>query len=641
MKLLLPVLILCAGLSGPTPAAVLPAEKLLPSDTLFVLGAPDWSQIRTFYAKSPHSQLWSDPALKAFKDKFMGKLKSDVIVPLERELGLKFDDYKELAQGQLTFAVTRNGWEGKPDKSPGLLLLLDSKGKSDQLKKQLADLKKKWVDSGKQIKTDKIHGVEFTTLVISTDDISRTFEKIFPDPTEGFESLDGPKRKKNAKNMELLVGQSESLLILGTAAGDIEKILIRQSGGLVPTLSEHATYEANHNALFRNALVFAWLNAQTLVETFTKQLAAEGDKRQRNPGQPQADKLMAALGLNGVKSGALALSDAGEGSVAQLFIGVPEAARKGLFKMLVLEAKDAHPPPFVPAEAVKFQRWRLDLQKTWSALEAMLTDIYPPTAGAIKLVFENAGKDKDPNFDLRKSLIGNLGDDMITYQKAPRDSTFAELNSPPTLFLVSSANAEQLANAVKMISSLLPPAAGGAKPKEREFLGRKIYSLPLPARRGPDGNPLREERSLQYAASGGYVAMSADTALLEEYLRSGDSKPKSLRESPGLSDAAQNVGGMSTGLFGYENQNETMRVVLEALKKDSGAFANVLSLTPLGGRLGLAEDNKAFKEWFDFSLLPAFDKIAKYFYLTVYAGSITADGLNFKVFTPVPPLLRK
>jgi hypothetical protein len=288
---------------------------------------------------------------------------------------------------------------------------------------------------------------------------------------------------------------------------------------------------------------------------------------------------------------------------------------------------------------VKFQRWRLDLQKTWRTLESMLTELSPAAAGAIKLVFETAGKDKDPNFDLRKSLIGNLGDDVISYQKTPRNTTFAELNSPPTIFLLSSANAEQLANAVKMISSLLPQGGTG-KPKEREFLGRKVYALPLPPQRGPDGNALRGERYLNYAASGGYVALSADTALLEEYLRSSDSKSKSLSEIPGLGDAAQKVGGMATGLFGYENQNETMRVTLEVLKKDSSAVANMLSLTPLGGRLGLTEDNKAFKEWFDFALLPAFDKIAKYFYITVYAGSVTADGFNFKVFAPLPPQMR-
>ena len=59
-------------------------------------------------------------------------------------------------------------------------------------------------------------------------------------------------------------------------------------------------------------------------------------------------------------------------------------------------------------------------------------------ASVIKLVVDNAGKEKDPNFDLRKQLIANLGDDVISYQKTPRQTTLADLSSPPSLFLISS-----------------------------------------------------------------------------------------------------------------------------------------------------------------------------------------------------------
>jgi len=43
-------------------------------------------------------------------------------------------------------------------------------------------------------------------------------------------------------------------------------------------------------------------------------------------------------------------------------------------------------------------------------------------AGVLKLLIDNAGKDKDPDFDLRKNLFANLGDDLITYQKIPGNS---------------------------------------------------------------------------------------------------------------------------------------------------------------------------------------------------------------------------
>jgi hypothetical protein len=47
----------------------------------------------------------------------------------------------------------------------------------------------------------------------------------------------------------------------------------------------------------------------------------------------------------------------------------------------------------------------------------------------------------------------------------------------------------------------------------------------------------------------------------------------------------------------------------------------------------------AFRAWLDFTLLPDYDSVSKYFYLSVFAGNANSDGLTFKVFTPRPPQL--
>jgi hypothetical protein len=256
--------------------------------------------------------------------------------------------------------------------------------------------------------------------------------------------------------------------------------------------------------------------------------------------------------------------------------------------------------------------------------------------GGLKLILETAGKDKDPNFDLRKELIGNLGDDIISYQKIPRTNTLAGLSSAPSIYLFGSPNAEKLSAALKTITSLLPPQWTNLK--ERELLGKKVYSLTLPTGANPDGST--SQRSYHYSASGGYLAVSTDEAILESYLRSSDNTGKTLRDSVGLADAAQKIGGMSTGMFGYENASETMRVTLGALKEDSGSIEKLLALTPFAPRIG-GKDGKGLKDWVDFSLLPPFEQIAKYFYFTVYSGNATPDGIDYKMFSPTPPQLKK
>ena len=635
--------ILCVTLS--TRAAVPAPDALLANDTLAMLTVPDYATAKSAWSRQAMMRLWDDPAVKPFRDKFVGKFKSEFIEPLERELGIKFADYTDLAQGQITFALTQSEWDGTPGKLPGFLLLVDSKEKSDSLKSTLGTLRKKWIDSGKQIRTDKIRDIEFTTFVFKSDELGKTLDKALPKD----KNADKEKEKAEAaddqpkaapKKVELLFGQSGSLLVIGNSAKDIEKILIRQTGGGVPSLGEQAAFAA-HAQMFRDSTSFGWVNLKPIIEILSKTF--KGGAAAPAPGL-SPEKVISAVGLKGVQTLAAHTKDSPDGMLMQIQLNVPESARKGLFKILSFDAKDAAPLPFVPADAVKFTRYRIDMQKAWNTMENMLGEINPQLAGGVKMMVDLAGKDKDPDFDLRKSLIANLGDDVVSYQKAPRSQSFEDLSSPPTLVLISSPKAEQLASSIRAITGFLPQ---GGKVKEREFLGRKVYAMNLPA----TGEDKKRNRVLSYAASGGYVAFSTDVATFEEYLR-GNS-PSSLRDAPGLADATQKIGGMGTGLFGYENQAETMRATIETLKKESGNIAKML-----GAQFGSKDegDDKPnqqgkpkegeekegkFKEWFDFSLLPSFDRIAKYFYFTVWGGSVNSDAFTIKAFSPTPPQLKK
>src|SRR6185436_4904445 len=176
-------------------------------------------------------------------------------------------------------------------------------------------------------------------------------------------------------------------------------------------------------------------------------------------------------------------------------------------------------------------------------------------------------------------------DDLITYQKRPRGTSAAELRSPPSLYLLGSPNAEQLAAACKSILAFLSQQSG--KTNEREFLGRKIFSLPAPALPlpVPTGTTPAPPRTLNFAASGGYVAFSTDVSLLEEYLRSSDSQGKALRETAGLAEAAQRVTGPGAALFGYQNQVEAMRATLDLLKKDPASATNASPFASMSSAL--------------------------------------------------------
>jgi hypothetical protein len=623
-----------------TASAVVPSvEKILPDDTLLMMTTPDYAKLRDIYRSSPQTQLWDDPAMKPFKEKFLSKLTEDLIQPLEKDLGIKFADYTNLPQGQITFAITQNGWPMTENSRAGILFLLDTKDKNAQLTKNLADLRKKWVDAGKTLRTEKIRNVEFSVLPISDKDIPKTLRKFAGADRE----TDTEETSTNAPKNEIYIGQYESLLVVGTAAKPIEKVLVHMTGGEMPSLGDLAVYDANRLALFRDAPFYGWANTKSLMDLFNRKQAKEDTDTPDPFAMLNPTRILTALGVSSLRTLAFSVQVANDGSTVQVFGSMPASSRQGIFAMLP-EAKDSTPPSFVPADAVKFQRWRVDGQKAWTTLQKVMNDISPQAKQAISFMIDTANaaaKEKDPDFDMNKNFFGNLGDDMITYEKAPHGTTLAELSAAPSLFLLGSPNPDKIVAAFKYLLMLANPQ--GASPKEREFLGRKIYTAPLPGAAMGGANlsgATPPARTLTYAASTTYVAISTDAAMVEEYLRSSDSQKKTLRETPGLTEAIAKAGGSSTGLFGYENQAETTRAVFEAMRTSSSTNSTPNTTAMMLGLGGLPSTG-SLKEWMDFSLLPPFDKISKYFGFSVYTLGSNPDGLLFKMYAPVPAGVRK
>ena len=623
-------------------AAIPAADQLLPSDTLLMVTAADAGKLRETWGGSPMGQFIADPAMSAIRDKFIARWKEEFLTPLERELGVKVEDYSSLLRGQVTFAVIQNGWKGeKNDPEPATLLLVDTRDKSDQLKTNLSELRRKWVDSGKTIKAESIRNVEFWAVSISSNTMPAALRTFFPQRAEIHE-LGKEEEPPKADEDLIYIGQHESLLIIGSSISGIEKLLARLTGGSVAPLADEAAFDSSRSKLFRDAPVYAWFNAKRFFGALLAMPPVEPNPEAPSPmPQLSLSKIISASGLGSLSTLGLAWRDSSEGSMLELAVGAPESGRVGFMKILTPEARDSSPPPFVPADVISFQRWRADNQKTLATIEKMISEISPQAINFWNFLLatgnEAGRQDGDEGFDIRKNVFGNLGDDIITYTKSPRGTTPAELAAPPSLVLIGSPNAEQMAGSLKGLLAIVSPSIA---PKDREFLGKKIYTVSLA--RGLIASSGLAGKSLSYAASSGYLAISTDSSTLEEFLRSGETPPKPLREKAGLAEAAEKVGGQSTGLFNYENQSEKMRTLFETLKagaekpekKDS-------NLDLLAGSVPYVNPQKSFKRWLDYSLLPDFEKVSKYFDYTVYSASANSEGITYKFFTPPPQGLRK
>jgi hypothetical protein len=602
-------------------AAIPPAENLLPADTFVFVTVPDADALRAASKVSPQLMFWNDPALKPFHDKFVATLTEKYIAPLEKDLGVKVADFADLPHGQATLGVTINGSTGHDDTPPGFVFLLDAKDKSDSLKTNLAVLTKKWTDNGRALRTETIHGLTFTIVTLSSNDLAGIIPQKPPVSEIG-------KDPKPAKPVDVYFTQFQSLLIAGTSINAVEPVAAHLTGGSAPALADNALFSADKLTQFRDApTYYGWFNAKAFFNLVSQAPDSSDANASAFAPQYSVAKILGVTGVNGLQSVSLALRESHDGSELTLHLNAPESARTGILKILALPAKDANPPAFVPADAVKFSRFRLDGKQTWAELKKIIAAVSPNGLAQVNSVIDlanSAAQQKDPSFDLRNNLIGNLGDDVVNYQKSPLGDSLAAFVHPPALTLVAVANPDQVIQSVKVVASMI--ASQESAPAPRDFLGHKIYSIALSPRRAADGSVL-PTAPLLLSSSSGYVAFGVEPGILEEYLRSADGKTKPLSQVAGLADAAQHIGGAGGGLFGYQNQRDAMRVAFK-LAKSSANASPMLGMVP-----------PVFREALDFSLLPDFDQVSKYFYISVYGGNATADGLNLKVFTPRPPQL--
>jgi len=588
-------------------AAVPPAPKLFPVDTLALLTVPEWGQTSSGLSASSVGRLWADPAMKPFRDHFEKKFEEKVLGTLEKDMGIKASDFLTLLQGQFSLAMIQNDWRGEEGTQPSFAAVIDTKDKSGQLATQLTGVRKKLTEAKKPVKLEKIRDVEFASITIDLPDADEDDDD--DEPTD----KDSQKPKGDGRKMTLYFGQVDTALVVSDSPKTLEKLVARMTGGTIPSLSEDAEFQSSEAAWFQKSFAHAWVNVVPIYKVVSRTLA-ESEGADALGVDPKA--ALKAAGLEGLKSISMAWNLAPEGSGATISLSVPESQQIGLFKMLTAARKDSSPASFVPADAVKFQRWRLDGQKLWATLEETLAGISPQLGGFLQLMVGQVGKDKDPSFDLKKNLIGNLGDDVVMYSKAPKGETVEELANPPSMVLLGSPGGLNLLTAMKLGLSAF--GMGGEEVKDREFNGKKVVGIRTP------NSPGGKASKLEMASSAGYVGMSSTPAVLEEFLRSAEGGGRSLKDDPAIGEAAQKVGGMGTGLFGYENQRETMRGQWQFLK--SGGLNEMINATGEGD----------WAELFDFKALPPFERVAKYFGIAVFAGETDVRGMHFRFYGPDP-----
>jgi hypothetical protein len=461
----------------------------------------------------------------------------------------------------------------------------------------LSRLERDWRKDDREVSETEIGGVDFTTV---------------RDP-EG--------------DRQVHIGRVGAQLVVGTKSAQIEGVLARLNGKGAGALAGNPAFAADHGAVLRGADFYVWANPGAVLPQLLDNLP-DGAEVGIDFGE-----VVGALGIDGLGTLAMAYSERPDGAHSELFIGLPKAKRKGLFGLLETKRADTSPPPFVPANVGAFSRWRLDMDAAWKNLEKLLLELSPDVANMVEFTVGLLGKDKDSNFDFRKSFLNNFGDDLIVYQMPPKDTALNDIGAGPMVVLVKSPNPDELIKGVGAVPGILPPPLNEAAMLPRRLGDHTVYSFELAEFPDPSTGEL-VKMELLLAARNGYMAAATDADLLQAFL---DGKTNGgLAKRDGLAAATALVGGMDSGFFGYQNDRDMVLSTMDTLRDNADQFDMIFSMIPTDGF-----GEVSLSEWLDFSLLPTGSKIAKYFDFTVYGAETDDRGISLKTFSPRPATLKR
>ncbi len=606
--------------------------------------APDWGQATAAGEALPLVQMWRDPVMKPALTKIGERWQANVLTPLERQWGLRLPELLSLPRGQVTLALVPPGARTATTR-PGVIFLADCGTNAPQLATNLAALKQRWVEAGRNWRAEKLQGRDFAAFSLGGTTPESLREAFFP--RRVFQDVPGeepsrtpprPTAAAGAKGREFFVGQADSLLVISDSAPLIEAVLARVTGRELPTLASQAAFARHGAACFRNARLCGWANLGALL---TRDAASDTNGMPagliaQNPENAlfmplRTASLLRALGLETVEGAAFRYAVTPDGVESELRLDVRGGQRPRLLDGLAGTSADCAPPPFVPAGAVEFDRWRFSGPKALEALGGALDSLSPRFSSAWDFLLDtaaDAAKLKNPDFDLRQSLAAGLGEDFLHWDIATSGPT----GGNRSVYLLSSPDPERLVEALKALMVLLPQAEG--ETADREFLGRKIYSIPLPVLPGVSA-AFQGPRSLAYAATAGYVVLATEATLVEEFLRGAGTGAKPLRELATLDQCRARVTGPGACAFGYWSQKLLAQAGLEAMAKRPPSGAELAPFLPLPALIAEPmADELNLGGMIEPALLPPFEKIARYFHFSVYGLSASDNGFTLKCFSP-------
>jgi hypothetical protein len=605
-------------LSAPTSVSAIElprTAKLVPPETILLADINNFNQLRARFEKTNIYQLYKDPAMAAFVNNFKTKWQERKQEP-DREFIRAIAAASILPQGRLAVGLVYDQQVKDVNELP-VMVIAQWGDKIDKLKETVNEIVRKAVENGARRQTEDYRGVEIATI-----------EKKPPEAAS-YCFIDD--------------------CLIGSTSPNVLKFVIAQiKGAGSTTLADDRDYAATGKAIdpTNEGRIDFYVNIKQAVRI---ELAED------TAGQAKA--MIDNLGLNNVTSFGCSIEPAGGpggSSFAKAILKI-DGAKAGIFKMLEIESGPIRMPGFIAASASSISVVNLNIKKAFDELANILTRFSPQMASILYMPVLPPGPQGEPGLQLKADIIDHLGSQIILAQSidkpqpdggAARSAEKGPLLQTRSIIAIAIENRAALEKTLSMIhGKMIAPNNPDAT---RQLLGHTIYTVDLSGLMpvlggGPGRKPMQAPASPQapkmplsaFTVTDTHLIVASEFAV-EQAIRTMGSNAESIGSARWFNKAKSNIPSV-VGLAGLQNNAvsgellwSTMRQAKKPDKTDGGDKQNQITVGITSQSLFPQIMFTQSEGLLDFSLLPEFDAVKKYFGLSAFYGISRQDGFFFE-----------
>ena len=588
--------------------------KLVPPETIVLADINNFNQLWAQFEKTNFYQLYKDPAMAAFIDNFKTKWRGKK-QESEREFIRTIGDAGILPQGRVAVALVFDEQAKDVNELP-VLVVAQWGDKIDKVKETTNEIVRKAVEDGARRQTEDYRGVEIVTI-----------------------------EKKPPKALSYCFIDD---CLIGSTSPNVLKFVIAQiKGAGSTTLADDRDYTVTGKAIdpANEGRIDFYVNIKQVIKT---ELAED------TTGSAKA--LIDNLGLNNVTSFGCSIEPAGGpggSSFAKAILKI-DGAKEGICKMLEIESEPIRMPRFIAGSASSVSVVNLNIRKAFDELTNILTRFSPQMAAIMYMPILPPDPQGEPGLQLKTDIIDYLGSQIILAQsidKPQPDGSAASSTEkePPvqtrSVIAIAIENRAALEKSLSMIhSKMIAPNNPDAR---RELLGYTIYTVDLSGLMPIFGGPGRKPMQAPAGPDAPKMPLSAftvtDTHLIfasesavEQAIRTMSSNAESISSAGWFNKAKSNIPS-AVGMAGLQNNAasgeyfwSTMRQSAKPDKADGEDKQNQITVGVTSGSLFPQIMFQQGGGLLDFSLLPEFDAVKKYFGVSAFYGISRQDGFFFE-----------